>query len=51
VNHEIAIKKKKRGKKKRLLLDGSLLSREAVILGGMFSFVHHGLGVFPGGGR
>jgi hypothetical protein len=52
VNREIAIEDKKKGKRKRLLLNGSLLWREVVLLSGLFSFVRHGLGVFSGeGGR
>jgi hypothetical protein len=42
---------RKKGNKKRLLLNGSLLWREVVLLGGLFSFIRHGLGVFPGRGR
>jgi hypothetical protein len=43
VNHEIAFENKKRGKKKRLLLNGSLLWRGVVLLGWLFSLVRHGL--------
>jgi hypothetical protein len=46
MNHEIAIKIKRRDEKRRLLSDGSHLWWEAVLLEWLFPLVRHGLGGF-----